>query len=49
MDTSTIYRRRWGILSVLIVSLLAIVIDLDRIQTLAAYVGLLLVRQSLQG
>ena len=27
MDTSTIYRRRWGILSVLIVSLLAIVID----------------------
>ena len=27
MDTQTIYRRRWGILSVLIVSLLAIVID----------------------
>src|SRR6202161_119574 len=27
MDTSTIYRRRWGILSVLIISLLAIVID----------------------
>ena len=27
MDTQTIYRRRWGILSVLVVSLLAIVID----------------------
>src|SRR5580704_14956479 len=27
MDTQTIYRRRWGILSVLIVGLLAIVID----------------------
>ncbi len=27
MDTQTIYRRRWGILSVLLVSLLAIVID----------------------
>ena len=27
MDTQTIYRRRWGILSVLIISLLAIVID----------------------